>query len=484
MARPTDWDVLDLGEDPTPGSPDRVRLMARQTGDVGDDAADCERGIRSLAGDQAVLSWVGLAGDVFRGAIDEFPGQLHKLADSYHQAESALASWAGDLEGVQSQADRALVKGRAAKATLDSLQGQLGSARGSLTSASSAYVRVTSPSSSAPGPDPDQVRSALRTQQAAQSRVSGLESAAGDAQGELDLAKRLARDAKDVRDDAVDRAASRIDDAADAGIPPNSFWADFTSAVAKVWHVVVIVAKITVAVLGVVALIIGGPIAWVVFAAALVILADTLLKVSQGKATWGDVAWAAVGCIPGTKGLTSVKALKEAKAALGLRGMATNIGRTGLSRLQNMARLVRSGPTAAERASALARSRRLLGGKNPINAKYAGREFPLRTQLRKSYPRGVRFSDSGFPQFHPHSIKTVRIDVVSPTTRARDFKLANEAAGLTRTPKGYVWHHAEDGRTMELIPRDLHQPVRHTGGVSVNRNAGIEYSEVKGPVQP
>jgi A nuclease of the HNH/ENDO VII superfamily with conserved WHH len=484
MARPGDWDVLDLAEDPTPGSPGGVRSMARRLGSVGDDAADCERGMRSLAGDQAVLSWVGLAGDVFRGAIDEFPDQLHKLADSYDKAESALSSWATDLESAQAQADRALVKGRAAKASLDSLQGQLSAARSSLTLASTAYGRAQQPGDSSTDPDPDQVRAALRSQQGAQSRVSGLESGVGDAQADLDLARRLALDAKDLRGGAVDRTAARIDDAAHAGIPPNSFWEDFTSAVAKVWHVVVVIAKIAVVVLGVVALVIGGPIAWVVFAAALVILADTLIKLDQGKATWGDVAWAVVGCIPGTKGLTSITALKEAKTALGLRGLATNIGRTGMSRLQNMARLVRTGPTAAERAGALARARALLGGKNPINAKYAGTQFPLSLALRRTYPRAVRFSEAGFPQFHPHSIRTVVIDIASPTTRAKDFKLANEAAGLARTPKAYVWHHAEDGRTMELIPRNLHQPVRHTGGVSVNRHAGIDYADVKTQVNP
>jgi hypothetical protein len=28
-----------------------------------------------------------------------------------------------------------------------------------------------------------------------------------------------------------------------------------------------------------------------------------------------------------------------------------------------------------------------------------------------------------------------------------------------------VWHHVEDGRTLELVPKDLHEAVRHTGGV-------------------
>lgn len=37
------------------------------------------------------------------------------------------------------------------------------------------------------------------------------------------------------------------------------------------------------------------------------------------------------------------------------------------------------------------------------------------------------------------------------------------------TPAGYTWHHVEDGRTMLLVPSDLHSAVRHTGGASLIR---------------
>jgi Tuberculosis necrotizing toxin len=335
MTRPT-------GSDPTPGSPWGVRSLSARLGSVGDDAADAERGVRSLAGDQAVLSWVGLTGDVFRGAIDDFPGQLQKLADSFHRASSALGSWASDLEGAQSQADRALVRGRAARARLDSLQGQLSGAQGSLTTASSSYDRLHNPPAGGTAPDPDQVRSALRSQQAAASRVSGLQSQVGDASGELELAKRLARDATELRDGAADRARSRIHDAADAGIKPNSFWEDFTSAVSKVWHVVVVIAKVTVAVLGVVALIIGGPLAWVVFAAALVLLADSLMKYANGEGSVWEVGLAALGCIPGTKGLTTLGELSAAFRAGGMLGAGAHVLGAGRTAVTEMAASVRA----------------------------------------------------------------------------------------------------------------------------------------------
>ena len=53
----------------------------------------------------------------------------------------------------------------------------------------------------------------------------------------------------------------------------------------------------------------------------------------------------------------------------------------------------------------------------------------------------------------------------------KDFKMANKAAGfgdsVNATPKGYTWHHDEDGMTMRLIPTDLHRAIGHDGGEKV-----------------
>jgi hypothetical protein len=185
------------------------------------------------------------------------------------------------------------------------------------------------------------VRSALRNQQAAQSQVSGLSSQVGDAQAELDLAKKLARDAAQVRDGAAHPAKSRIDDAADAGIHNDSFWHHLGDAVSKVWHVVVTIAKVVVVVLGVVALIIGGPIAWVVFAAALVLLADAPMKYANGEGSLWDVGFALLGCIRGTKGLTTLGELSEAFRAGGMLGAGAHVLGAGRTALADMAATVR-----------------------------------------------------------------------------------------------------------------------------------------------
>ena len=49
--------------------------------------------------------------------------------------------------------------------------------------------------------------------------------------------------------------------------------------------------------------------------------------------------------------------------------------------------------------------------------------------------------------------------------------MANKAAGfgdsVSATPKGWTWHHCEDGKTMQLIPTDLHRKIGHDGGEKV-----------------
>ena len=121
----------------------------------------------------------------------------------------------------------------------------------------------------------------------------------------------------------------------------------------------------------------------------------------------------------------------------------------------------------------------------PVNgAKFGGRRFDfnkpdlgarpgfdapkidddVRRALADKYPNGVRYTRAGYPVFSPYAEKTVVIDNLAGD-RPADFAAANEAIGESRTPRGYVWHHVEDGRTLELVPKDLHEAVRHTGGV-------------------
>ena len=105
-------------------------------------------------------------------------------------------------------------------------------------------------------------------------------------------------------------------------------------------------------------------------------------------------------------------------------------------------------------------------GSKIINKKYAGTVYKLSGELAEEFGEGIRFSKYGFPDFSEHAIKTTKVQGLTGKY-AKDAKLANAKVGLKSTPKGYTWHHVEDGRTMQLIPQRLHNAVRHTGGCAV-----------------
>ncbi|WP_017472969.1 T7SS effector LXG polymorphic toxin [Amphibacillus jilinensis] len=107
-----------------------------------------------------------------------------------------------------------------------------------------------------------------------------------------------------------------------------------------------------------------------------------------------------------------------------------------------------------------------LGGVRIINKKYAGEVYKLSGDLGKKYPEGVKFSKEGFPDFSRYSKANLEIKGLIGD-HYYDFKKANEALGLKNTPAGYTWHHVEDGKTMMLVPSDIHGEVRHTGGASL-----------------
>jgi hypothetical protein len=120
-----------------------------------------------------------------------------------------------------------------------------------------------------------------------------------------------------------------------------------------------------------------------------------------------------------------------------------------------------------------------IAGRLPIGHRYAGKDFP-REKLPKEYQaQGLHIDADGFPEFEPYALtlpngkKSVRIEYTG--SRDADFDAANAAAGLKRTPDDYVWHHHQHLGEMILIPRDLHDAVKHTGGVAVHKHAtGVE----------
>ncbi|RMI32003.1 DUF6531 domain-containing protein [Streptomyces triticirhizae] len=136
-----------------------------------------------------------------------------------------------------------------------------------------------------------------------------------------------------MREEAARVCAQGIEEASDAGIQNRRWWEKAIDWVTDNWDTLVDACKLVVAVLGIVVMIIGGPLAWVVLAAAIVVLADTLIKYARGEAGLLDVAFAALDCIPGMKGLTTLGGLARglrSAASTGLAGL--RMGVRGLGR--------------------------------------------------------------------------------------------------------------------------------------------------------
>mgnify|MGYP002641334182 CR=1 FL=1 len=116
-----------------------------------------------------------------------------------------------------------------------------------------------------------------------------------------------------------------------------------------------------------------------------------------------------------------------------------------------------------------------VNGKRAPLEEYAGGNYPpenLSPEAQKLAPEGVPIKENGCPDFSQWAEAEVEIDMKGD--HYHDYKAANRAAGFegagARSPKeGYSWHHSEDGKTMQLVPRDLHGDVKHIGGAAVAR---------------
>ncbi|MFF5494768.1 DUF6531 domain-containing protein [Streptomyces aquilus] len=336
--RPTDWHVLDLEKDPTPGDPDRIKLLAKTLHDFADDVSDALRLVNGMAGEDTLLEWAGKSAEVFKDEFGDVPKNLKKLKKSYDLCGDALADFWPKLERAQALADRALAKGREAQSDLSSANSRLASADSWVTRANKEADKYkddpTGSKSGGDKPDEGKVRAATRDAQHAKSAQTSAQTDVDNAQGALAAAKKMAEDARKMREEAAHTAKSKIDEASDAGIQNRSWWEEVGDWFTDNWDNIVAVCKVVVAVVGVIAMIIGGPILGaIVLIAALVVLADTLYKYSKGQASLWDVGLAALDCIPGMKGLTTLGGLAKGMKAfgkVGLKGMV--MGVKGLGR--------------------------------------------------------------------------------------------------------------------------------------------------------
>lgn len=86
----------------------------------------------------------------------------------------------------------------------------------------------------------------------------------------------------------------------------------------------------------------------------------------------------------------------------------------------------------------------------------------------KSKYGNIYMSKKGFPIFDEYAI--ARIELPDLEGLDDDILRANVIHHGTQTSiPGYTWHHLEDGKTLILIPTDLHEAYRHTGGAALIR---------------
>ncbi|MFF8654566.1 DUF6531 domain-containing protein [Streptomyces huasconensis] len=334
--RPKDWHVLDLEKDPTPGDPDRVRKLAKDLHDFSDDVGKVLRDIKGMAGEDAILRWAGKTADAFTEKFEKAPEKLKKLKKSYGMAGDALAAYWPELERAQALADKALVKGREAQADLSSAKSRLSSADSWVEKAgkeADKYKDGGSKGKDVPKPDEDKVRAATRNAASAEKAQKSAQGDVDAAKSALEAAKKMAADARKMREEAAGTAKRKIDEASDAGIRNRKWWEEIGDWVSDNWDTIVEICKVVVAVVGIIAIIIGGPIlAAIVIVAGAIVLADTLNKYRKGQAGLMDVAFAALDCVPGMKGLTTAaklgKGLKGLKGGLkGLKSARSMLGR-------------------------------------------------------------------------------------------------------------------------------------------------------------
>ena len=184
-----------------------------------------------------------------------------------------------------------------------------------------------------------------------------------------------------------------------------------------------------------------GKVAWWISAAITGAIIDSAIYVISCAVTGQEVTWTGLG-----------------KAALSGAVSGIAFGAIGKG-IKAASKAIKASKTAQKFSEA---------GIRIINNKYANGMYQLSDDLARKYGSSVSFSKHGFPDFSSYSKSTVKVRGLTGNY-AKDAALANMSAGLNATPRGYTWHHVEDGITMMLIPSDLHRAVRHTGGAALLR---------------
>jgi hypothetical protein len=336
VVRPSDWFLVDLGSDPTPGDAFGIRALAVKYSDIAVIAGEASDGVLRARTSGAASAWIGDAGDIFREKSHRMPGELAKANDSYSLVAEALRVWAESVDDTQAQADRGLQQAREAYADLSAAQAALGSAQSSWSTVHAqqlTYQKLTKDYASVPPPanvtmpTDYQLRSADRSAQQAHTSIAAAQSRIADADARLAAAKALVHAAKERRDDAERTVVHKIGAAQDHAVKPSSIWEAIQSSAA--WQAFVQIATIVLTIVTIVAIFLGGPLVWaLILAATILLVANALLSIAQGKDAWVELALLAVGLIPGGRLLGLAAKGVDAVSRMGIAGehLAAGVG--------------------------------------------------------------------------------------------------------------------------------------------------------------
>lgn len=328
MSRPSDWHVIDLSGDPTPGESSGVRTLAREYRDVATAARSAETVLRRVQSSGTSAVWVGAAAEVFRDGLEDFPENIGKCAASFGIVSDAIYSWATSIDSWQTQADTNLNKARLAKEDIATAQTDLASAQsaassiqGELTKALRTYnmYQHVEPPSGVKVPTSYQISQLRHKVTGATNTSTGASTSVEEAQERFDAARSLVLQARDEFEAAAKLIVGKIEEAKDAGLEADSWWEKVYHS--EAWQALVVIATAIVIVAAIASFFVTGPLLLAITATAIVgngiLNVDDIASFAAGDMSLVEFTGAmAMALVPGGRAMKSLnEATDAAKAA-------------------------------------------------------------------------------------------------------------------------------------------------------------------------
>ncbi|MEU1692363.1 putative T7SS-secreted protein [Streptomyces hirsutus] len=358
--RDEDWPPL-WHDDPTPGDPDEVAELGRKLRKMADMIDEQSRVIKALA---SVEGWDSEAGKGFHEIAGGTADKLKKSFERYDEAAKAVGEevhegssdqFASEMRRAQRKADKALADYREAKADHDLADGEV------------KKVTEKYPAQNIPAAEKEEYERWVKKRAEALHRI-------GDA-------RKLVKDARDVYDDAGDKAARHIKNVVhhDAVRDPGGFmnfladWADMLSNISAVLSVLAVICAFV------------PPLQFLVpLFATLAVLSSAAalaghaydMTARGGKVDWLKLGTDVLGVLPGLGALKGFTALKGVKGLTKIRfsglAAATGVGHNFLNgvavKLVNkiLVRTARKNPIDGKKITGVIKGLGLAGALNRV----------------------------------------------------------------------------------------------------------------------